>query len=319
MTDLAAQVEAEQARPLPADGLRVLGEALWPGGAVTSVERIRGGLGAAMHRVEGRTGDGRIDVVAVRLCLAAYGDGADVALREHTTLTRLTALGAPVPAPRWLDDTGAVLGRPALAMDVVPGHALVADREPDLVALARALAALHTLPVDTLDHLPAPPGLGEQVAEALPMGERVHEGHVDTGRLWTAIDRWIATTSPAMPTLVHGDFHPGNVLADDRRLTVVDWTWASVGDPGRDLGYCRHDLTLAYGPEAAAAFTVAYVDAGGPAAPSAGWDLAAVASSLPTPADWLRGFTEHGRTDCTAASFEAAGRAFLADALARSA
>lgn len=118
--------------------------------------------------------------------------------------------------------------------------------------------------------------------------------------------------------LVHGDYHPGNVLSDGERVTVVDWTWACLGDPARDLAYCRYDLTLANGPELAEAFTAAYVDAGGPGRPSPGWDLVAVASSLPTPASWLRGFHELGRVDLDAAMFEARGRAFLQAALARS-
>lgn len=317
MTDLEARVAEEQARPLPADGLAEVVAAIWPGGAATSVERLRGGLGAAMHRVEATTADGRPDAVVLRLFLAAYDDGPEVAAREHLTLARLAALGAPVPEPRWVDASGAVLGRPALAMEVVPGRPMVGDREPDVVALASALVAVHALTVRTLDHLPGPGTLAEQVTEALPMGRRVHDGFVDTDPLWAAIDRWIEATPPGGPALVHGDFHPGNVLTDGRSVTVVDWTWASVGDPGRDLAYCRYDLALAYGPEVAAAFTEAYVAAGGPATPSAGWDLVAVASSLPSPAGWLRAFLEQGRDDCTAAGFEAAGRTFLADALAR--
>lgn len=179
------------------------------------------------------------------------------------------------------------------------------------------MATVHALPVDAFGHLGSPVGLAAQVQRALPTRARVLSGFVETGPLWSAVDAWVAGSAAAGPTLVHGDFHPGNVLADGRCATVVDWTWATVGDPGGDLGYCRYDLALAYGPDVATAFTTAYLDAGGPARPSAGWDLVAVASSLPTPAGWLRAFTEHGRDDCTAAGFESAGRAFLRDALAR--
>ena len=51
-------------------------------------------------------------------------------------------------------------------------------------------------------------------------------------------------------TLVHGDFHPGNVVADGERATVLDWGDASVGQPGWDA------LTMAYPLDAAERRTV---------------------------------------------------------------
>ncbi|MBW3620797.1 MAG: phosphotransferase [Actinobacteria bacterium] len=224
MSDLLARVASEQARPLPPEGVAAVVGAIWPGGVLTAVERLVGGLGAATHRLDVVTADGTPDAVVLRSFLAAYGDGPAVAEREHTTLTALTAAGAAAPAPRWLDASGAVLGRPALAMTVAPGRPVVSDRSPDVVAL---------------------------------------------------------------------------------------------GDPARDLAYCRYDLALGTGQAAADGFTAAYLAAGGVARPSPYWDLVAVASSLPTPAQWLRAFVEFGRDDCSAERFEAAGRAFLADALGR--
>jgi Ser/Thr protein kinase RdoA (MazF antagonist) len=35
-------------------------------------------------------------------------------------------------------------------------------------------------------------------------------------------------------TLVHGDFHPGNVRGDDARLTLLDWGDSGVGHPMLD-------------------------------------------------------------------------------------
>jgi thiamine kinase-like enzyme len=37
------------------------------------------------------------------------------------------------------------------------------------------------------------------------------------------------------PTLVHGDVHPGNVLADAGRATLIDWGGSRVGPAALDL------------------------------------------------------------------------------------
>lgn len=317
MSDLQATVAAEQARPLPAAGIAAVVDALWPGATVTSLERLLGGLGAAIHRLEVRTADGAADTVILRLFLAAYGDGPEVAEREYATLTALAAAGAAAPAPRWLDASGAVLGRPALAMSVVPGRPMVSDRSIDVTALARALVEIHRTPLEGFGHLAPPAPLDVQARAWVPPGTADVGTFVDADRLLAEIARWAASARPAAPALVHGDFHPGNVLTDGERTTVVDWTWPVLGDPGRDLGYCRYDLTLGYGRDVAERFTAAYVAEGGVARPSPHWDLVAVTASLPTPAQWLRAFVELGRDDRTADGFEAAGRDFMADAFAR--
>ena len=51
---------------------------------------------------------------------------------------------------------------------------------------------------------------------------------------WT--DGWRRSTPAALPTvLVHGDFHPGNVVADGSRYVVLDWGDSFVGHPGFDI------------------------------------------------------------------------------------
>jgi aminoglycoside phosphotransferase (APT) family kinase protein len=46
-------------------------------------------------------------------------------------------------------------------------------------------------------------------------------------------------------TLVHGDFHPGNVRGDGRKLTLLDWGDSGVGNPLLDqpafLEWCPSD------------------------------------------------------------------------------
>ena len=53
---------------------------------------------------------------------------------------------------------------------------------------------------------------------------------------------------------LHRDFHTGNVLWQDGKLSGVDWQAASIGPASIDIGYMRFDLLDRYGPAAGAAF-----------------------------------------------------------------
>jgi len=52
-------------------------------------------------------------------------------------------------------------------------------------------------------------------------------------RLEDAVQRVDAYGIP--PTLIHGDFHPGNVIAGDDRNVIIDWTDACISNPLMDL------------------------------------------------------------------------------------
>ena len=52
---------------------------------------------------------------------------------------------------------------------------------------------------------------------------------------------WLSGNEPTpvdVPSIIHGDLWPANVLMQGGRLTgLVDWTMAGIGDPALDLGY----------------------------------------------------------------------------------
>jgi aminoglycoside phosphotransferase (APT) family kinase protein len=80
------------------------------------------------------------------------------------------------------------------------------------------------------------------------------------------------------PTLLHGDFWPGNVLWPAGRIVVVvDWEDACTGDPLDDAGNARLEILWAFGREAMEQFTRAYraVMAGVDLAHLPYWDLRA--------------------------------------------
>jgi hypothetical protein len=59
--------------------------------------------------------------------------------------------------------------------------------------------------------------------------------------------------------MIHRDFHPENALWSRGRLTgIVDWTQASWGPPGLDLGHMRWNLVLDGGQPIADQFLARY-------------------------------------------------------------
>lgn len=166
---------------------------------------------------------------------------AALVAREQAWLPRLAPL-LPVPVP-----TPVRAGRPGprypWAWSVVPwlpgtvaAATDAADRTVWAPDLADALAALH---VPAPDDAPANPFRGVPLAtrdaavtarlddDALP--------HVDTLRTAWA-DGLAAPPYAGAPVWVHGDPHPGNLLAHGGRLSgLIDFGDLCTGDPASDL------------------------------------------------------------------------------------
>jgi aminoglycoside phosphotransferase (APT) family kinase protein len=93
---------------------------------------------------------------------------------------------------------------------------------------------------------------------------------------------------------IHRDFHPGNVLWQDRRVSgLVDWVNASVGCPWADVGHCRVNLASELGQPAVERFLDLYRAASGRDGEyHPYWDISAAiggldqdADAAPSPAD----------------------------------
>lgn len=313
-----AQLRGLRAQPVPGASWSGLVTALWPGGRLRSTEPLVGGLGGLLDRVIAEDATGAERRAVVRRLLPEWSEGPDDVRGEQATLGVLAAHGVPAPRALWSDPEGTVLGRPALAMTDVPGEALGATLDPVGAGLAgRLLAQLHAIPGEAMGHRAPPGDLRQQIRGRLPRPGTETSDVVDRERLRAGLER-AADVVPGQPeTFLHDDFHPGNVMRDGDRATVIDLTWATRGDPGRDLGYCRMDLSLTAVPGTTEAFLAGYRAAGG-LVPEHLWvyDLVAVARCLPTPAQWLQAFHELGRTDLTAAQVERRIRVFCRQAWA---
>jgi aminoglycoside phosphotransferase (APT) family kinase protein len=179
--------------------------------------------------------------------------------RETQILSALARSDVPHPHVVGAEDGDAVLGRPFFVMDYVDGFApsgtWPAGFRADVSRLGRlgydCLDAL--LALRRFDHqaqgLAGPAGRGDFLERQVPRWRWQLDSYpAGTGR--TALNRglfervagWLEEHLPPdrVPSLMHGDFHLGNVLIsprDGRLCAVIDWELAAVGDARLDLAH----------------------------------------------------------------------------------
>jgi aminoglycoside phosphotransferase (APT) family kinase protein len=166
---------------------------------------------------------------------------ADV-VRQGRIMAALHAAGLPTPSIPVLSSDPVVDGRPFVLMNAVEGTRIekagVEQRPLEIAGSAvKVLKSLHALPLDkTGIGDEARVGLQAEMLRWLWLMERAPEELTtragDLGAL-------LAAQVPAErePTLVHGDYHYGNMLfRGPEVVAVLDWEIAQIGQPLLDLG-----------------------------------------------------------------------------------
>jgi aminoglycoside phosphotransferase (APT) family kinase protein len=161
---------------------------------------------------------------------------------EAALLRAAAAAGVPVAALVSADGSGSALGAGHLVARFIDGETIARKilRDDDFASArqrlagdcGRALAAIHSIPADTV------PGLArtDQVAQY----REVLDGFGDPHPAFEHAFRWLEANRPPATgeALVHGDFRLGNLMVGPDGLeAVVDWELAHVGDPMEDLGW----------------------------------------------------------------------------------
>ena len=122
-----------------------------------------------------------------------------------------------------------------LGSRIVKAPALASARSVLTAQCARALAAIHALPVAETDGLPVR-GATAQLTQLA----RIHRGYGDTLPVFELALSWLVRHRPPEGEcrVVHGDFRNGNLIVDEQGLVaVLDWELAHLGDPMEDLGW----------------------------------------------------------------------------------
>jgi aminoglycoside phosphotransferase (APT) family kinase protein len=223
--------------------------------AITALRPIAGGASRETWALDAEI-DGVREALVLRMDLASsMNPNALDRSQEFALLHAAHAAGVLAPRPRWLDATGAALGRPFLIMDRVEGESIGPRvvRRPELAEararlpeqMAAQLARIHAIGAEPLGFLPRPPA-GRSPALHAADGARalLRTLGVESPALEFGL-RWLEQHAPACArlTLVHGDFRIGNLLVGPAGLNaVIDWEFAHIGDPHEDLAWpCVRD------------------------------------------------------------------------------
>jgi len=167
---------------------------------------------------------------------------------EFALLRAAQDAGVMVPAPLYLCEDRAVIGRPFFVMSRVDGiaaaHRVVKMFPVNGDAIAHALGAqlakLHGIrpPREDLAFLGVPPADSARACIAAMRARLDAAGTPRPVLEWglRALER--AAPPPLPPVLCHNDFRTGNImLTTDRVVAVLDWEFAGWGDPHADLGW----------------------------------------------------------------------------------
>ena len=278
-----------------------------PGAGTRCVRRFGGGLAAATFAVDTTSGD---------FVIKLYRPADDTACLEWERLTFAQRADVPVPVPVALDADGRWFGAPALVMSRLPGRADVRPTDLDgwLRQIAQALVAVHETDTTGADGaLLRPSNLGDRELEMTRAGTA--SALVD--RVVEAMRRH-RPHPVGSPVLMHGDFHPGNLVWSQGMLSgVVDWSGARLGSRWFDLAYCRADVALLFGMRGVRRLTEHYVAISGERPVDLPvFDLmCGLAARRLGATQWLPSFRHQGCTD-TPRQFAARVTPFLRQALA---
>lgn len=230
--------------------LRSLGEDL----AVVSEEPLVGGRSARILRLRLRDGAGaERDVVLSERNDAGPLSGIGSVGAQFDVLGVLAGTDVIAPRALWMSEDPEPIGSPFLVTELMPGVAVDPWRAQGREMLRElrestrfrdeivaALASIHAISGDQL-----PPSARRD--HSVSTGRRELEGwggaiaRSDSFRddpVLTYAVEWLARNEPPQEewTLWHGDFRVGNLLLEEGRVTaVLDWEFASEGDPIYDV------------------------------------------------------------------------------------
>ncbi|MFN8440343.1 MAG: phosphotransferase [Caldilineaceae bacterium] len=218
---------------------------------------LRGGVSAQVTALEIVRADGQVQRWVVRQHGTADRQrNPQIAADEFKLLQMVAAAGVVVPQPIYVELTGEILGIPALVVEFVDGTSEFTPRDIDHFTYQLALQlhkihAIHPAHV-ALDFLP-------KQRYSLPPRPAQLDETLSEGRIRHALAGWDPRHHANPPTLLHGDYWPGNILWQNGTLAaVIDWEDAQFGDPLADVANCRFELAWTVSPEAMARFTHHY-------------------------------------------------------------
>jgi len=244
------------------------------GGRVVAWRRMTGGVASVVHRLAIDRG-GRRDQMVLRQYerdyLAHMQTGTSGLITDEAAILRAVhRAGLPAPEPIAADPDGRDCGgHPAILMSRLPGRLDLTPEHPEswLRQIAAMAPRIHSVQILN------PPPFRSRIDAPRPV--------VPASAVRPAI--WedafaVLRQPPPEPAIrfIHRDFQHFNLLWRRGRLTgVVDWATSCEGPADFDLGHCRLNLAVLFGPDWSERFRLAYEAEAGRAA-DPWWELYAI-------------------------------------------
>ena len=284
------------------------------GSPIRKVKPLTGGMSTGIHLLETHRGER----VVMRRFLNPHWLGIDphLAPREAAVLVALES--TPVPAPPFVgvDPYGMRCEAPTVLMGFVPGRRIaLTDHRRYAAELAHAMAVIHDVAPPPVDGLP---NEDEQIPRIVLEESPNRHGSAPSPELWKQVGDRLAPVAFGPQVLLHGDFHPGNVMfARDRLSAVIDWPLAASGQRASDVSFCRLDAGMMLGLDVADMILDAYeAETGAPLADRAWWDLFSASRADLALESWTESYAGLGPKDLTLATVTERFDAFVGRALA---
>ena len=151
-------------------------------------------------------------------------------------------------------------GDPVL-LTTYDGTPVMRVNKKKMTAFARMLASIHQMNAKELT--------GVQLPRYDFIGY-FFSGSEDHPDVLQAAVRISEMAEMSQDTVIHADFHLGNILEDGERYTVIDWTNGLLGDPRYDLAWSHLLLKIYISERHAEMFRAAYY--GKQLIPQASWE-----------------------------------------------
>ena len=284
------------------------------GARVISVRVLPGATSSLLHAVEVEGGTGKRSLVLRRFVNEKWVKAEpDVAVREGMSLQHATRAGLLAPELIALDADGEHCGVPATLVERLGGAVVLepTDREQWLRGLAETAARIHR--VDAAGFRWKYRRYNEGATLTLPRWSKQQDA-------WAkAIEIVEGPPRSYSECFVHRDYHPGNILWQNGRVSgVVDWVNGCRGPAGIDVAWCRHNLANLHGVPVADEFLAAYVaEAGSEFTYDPYWDLMSVVELLPGPLSMYEGWLASGVPNISDATMRERVDEYVASVVAR--
>lgn len=229
------------------------------GSSVASVRWFRGGSSSAVHAIWLR--DGTRAVLRRYVRPAVIDEEPDIVEREVAALAALASTPLPTPQALAADPHGDAADVPALLTTRLAGRVDWSPNDLDrwLRRLAEPPAVLAEQPLPTRGTTPS--------FEPYPPPTWDPPAHMSDPSLWDrAVELFHDQPLDDDRSLLHRDYHPGNVLHRRGHVSgVVDWQAFCIGPRSVDAAWCRINLIGRFGNDVADRFTSCWEAASGKA------------------------------------------------------